>query len=136
MFKRTRLFSILTNKCPRCHEGDFFKTKNPFDLRNFDKIHDRCSRCGENFMREPGFYIGSMYISYALSTAMTVTTFVVFVLLLDFDVIHVLYVLLPLFVLLLPVFFRTARIIWLNIFVGYDPLKAEKAQQKKVEDIA
>jgi uncharacterized protein (DUF983 family) len=135
MFKGTRLYSILANKCPRCHEGDFFKTKNPYDLKDFDKINGHCPVCGENFEREPGFYIGSMYVSYALSTALTVSTFVIFVLLLDFDVLNVLYVLLPLFIVLLPVFFRTARIIWLNLFVGYSPEKAQLARQRKSDKV-
>ncbi|GAB3182146.1 DUF983 domain-containing protein [Telluribacter humicola] len=124
LLKGTKIYSILANKCPRCHEGDFFQTHNPYDLRNFDKLHDRCQHCNENFTREPGFYIGSMYISYALSTALTVVTFVLFVVLLGFDELRVLYVLLPAFVFLLPVSFRTARLIWINIFVRYNRQKA------------
>ncbi|WP_247234943.1 DUF983 domain-containing protein [Telluribacter sp. SYSU D00476] len=133
MLKGTKIYSILANKCPRCHEGDFFQIRNPYDLKNFDKLHDRCPCCDENFVREPGFYIGSMYISYALSTALTVVTFVLFVVLLGCDVLSVLYVLLPAFVFLLPVSFRTARLIWINIFVRYNRQRAQQARQRKPE---
>lgn len=121
MFKGSKIYSIATNTCPKCNEGLFFKTNNPYDLKNFDKINESCKYCGESFLREPGFYIGAMYVSYALSVALTITAFVGFVVILGFDVNFVLAGLIPLIVLLLPILFRTARIIWINIFVKYDP---------------
>jgi uncharacterized protein (DUF983 family) len=131
MIKGTKLYSITTNTCPKCQEGSFFKTSNPYDLHNFDKINSSCPYCRESFQREPGFYIGSMYISYALSVALTVSVFVLFVLVLDLDIYVVLGGLIPLIIILFPVFFRKARIIWLNIFVKYNPEKAEKARALK-----
>lgn len=131
MFKGTSIYSIFTNTCPKCQEGRFFKTNNPYDLKNFDEINDSCKYCGESFTREPGFYIGSMYVSYALSVALTVAVFVLFVLILDIDIYPVLYGLIPAFLILLPIFFRTARIIWLNIFVSFDPEKSKKSAIKK-----
>lgn len=131
MFKGSKLYSIATNTCPRCHEGPFFKTKNPYDLKDFDKINTSCPYCGESFQREPGFYIGAMYISYALSVAMVITAFVGFVIIFGFDIEYVLAVLIPAIIILLPVLFRTARIIWLNIFVNYDSESALLARKKK-----
>lgn len=131
MLKGLKLYSIATNTCPRCQEGPFFKTKNPYDLKDFDKINPACTYCGESFQREPGFYIGAMYISYALSVAMVITAFVGFVIIFGFDIEHVLAGLIPAIIILLPVLFRTARIIWLNIFVKYDPQSAKLARQKK-----
>ena len=29
-------------------------------------MHDRCPRCGLHFDREPGYFLGAMYISYGL----------------------------------------------------------------------
>lgn len=129
-------YSIATNTCPKCNVGDFFKTKNPYDLKNFDKTNSNCAYCGESFLREPGFYIGAMYISYALTVAMMVTAFVCFVLIFDFEIEYVLAVLILAILLLLPVLFRTARIIWINIFVKYDPEKGEMARQVKATENA
>ncbi|MFT5169126.1 MAG: hypothetical protein ACI8P3_004374 [Saprospiraceae bacterium] len=61
--KGSKLFPIVHIKCPKCHEGDLFPTgsfefSNPFDMNT------RCPVCQENFMPEPGFYYGSMFISY------------------------------------------------------------------------
>lgn len=131
MFKGSKLYSIATNTCPCCNEGAYFKTSNPYDLKDFDKINTACEYCGESFQREPGFYIGAMYISYALSVAMVITAFVGFVIIFGFDIEYVLAGLIPAIIILMPVLFRTARIIWLNIFVNYDPESGERAQQKK-----
>lgn len=131
MFKGSKLYSIATNTCPHCHEGAFFKTKNPYDLKDFDKINPSCPYCGESFQREPGFYIGAMYVSYALSVAMVITAFVGFVIIFGFDIEYVLAVLIPAIIILLPVLFRSARIIWLNIFVSYDSESALLARKKK-----
>ncbi len=131
MFKGSKLYSIATNTCPKCNEGRFFVTNNPYDLKRFDKINEACAYCGESFLREPGFYIGAMYVSYALSVALVITSFIGFVVLLDLEINMVLAVLIPSILLLLPILFRTARIIWLNIFVKYDPEKGQMARRKK-----
>ena len=128
----SKLYSIATNTCPKCNVGAFFKTSNPYDLKNFDKTNSHCAYCSESFLREPGFYIGAMYISYALTVAMTVFAFVGFILILDFQLEYVLAGLILAILLLLPILFRTARIIWINIFVKYDPEKGAAARQLKL----
>ena len=35
----------------------------------FPKMHERCPVCGLRFEREPGYFLGAMYISYALGLA-------------------------------------------------------------------
>ena len=131
MFKGTKLYSIFTNTCPKCQTGQFFKTNNPYNLKKFDKVHDACAYCKESFTREPGFYIGSMYVSYALSVALMVTVFIGFVIILDYDMNYVLGGLLISYIILIPVMFRLARLIWINIFVKYDPDKAKLARGLK-----
>lgn len=32
-------------------------------------MHDRCPTCGLHFNREPGYFLGAMYISYGLGLA-------------------------------------------------------------------
>ena len=129
MLKGTKLYSILFNKCPRCHEGDFFVTNYFFNWKKFDKIHKKCSHCGENFEPEPGFFTGSMYVSYALNVAFVVTSFVGYVGIYGGDPVDLLYFVVPSLVLLTPFFFRFARRIWINIFVKYDKNKAAEAIQ-------
>lgn len=37
---------------------------------------DHCPECGLSFMPEPGFYYGAMYVSYALTIALSVFNFI------------------------------------------------------------
>ena len=118
MFSNTRLYSILFNKCPRCHKGNFFADSNPYHLGTFSKMNDHCSNCGESFTRETGFYYGAMYASYGLSVIMGILLFVTMVPLLHFSILAFLIVFCVLSVLLLPVIYRLSRLIWINVFVS------------------
>lgn len=120
MTTRSRLYSILNNKCPRCQQGDFFVTSSAFS-RNFDKMHPRCPHCNLNYTPEPGFYWASMFVSYAFYTLYILATFFVVVVWLKVDLNYYLVGLVPTLVLLTPFFFRMARRTWLNIFVKPDP---------------
>ena len=55
--------SILRQLCPRCRTGRIFRTSVYW---GFPKINDCCPACGLLFSREPGYFLGAMYISYVL----------------------------------------------------------------------
>lgn len=74
--KNSYLYSTITNKCPRCREGKLFTGSNPYDLSNITKMHERCPVCGQPTEIELGFYYGTGYVSYALTVAYFVSTFV------------------------------------------------------------
>ncbi len=60
---------VLDGTCPKCGETKVFKVKgNPFLFR-MPVMNERCSKCNYSFHREPGFYFGAMYTSYALTVA-------------------------------------------------------------------
>lgn len=124
MATHNRLYSIVFNKCPRCQQGDFFVTKSAFSPR-FDQMHDHCPHCQENFNPEPGFYWGSMFVSYAFYTAFTLITFFAFVQGLKVDVDYYLAGLIPALIVLTPYFFRMARRAWLTIFISPTPRKIQ-----------
>ncbi|MCX6216775.1 DUF983 domain-containing protein [Spirosoma sp.] len=121
MLKGTKLYSILFNKCPRCQEGDFFVSKSAYKLKQFDKMHEECSHCQLRYNREPGFFTGAMYVSYAYYVAFIISSFVLFYAILDIDLDYYLVFLLPSLVLLTPFFFRLARRTWINFFEDYRP---------------
>ena len=122
----SRLYSILQNKCPHCHEGNFWETSNPDDLKRFGRMHDRCPVCNEDFRREPGYYFGATYVSYALTVAFGIGLFLLLCVVMDVGTVPFLLIFSALQCLLLPVFYRTARLVWINMFVGY-------RKEKKVE---
>lgn len=55
------LADILRQRCPRCREGPVYA--------GFVRMHRECPRCGLAFEREPGYFLGAMYFSYALAVA-------------------------------------------------------------------
>ncbi|MEL6924222.1 MAG: DUF983 domain-containing protein, partial [Bacteroidota bacterium] len=59
---RGLLSSIWNMKCPRCRQGDLF-SHGAFGSK-FTEMPERCPNCGQNYMPEPGFYYGAMFISY------------------------------------------------------------------------
>ena len=71
MSKRSYREALLSGKCPACREGDIFKY--PFiKIAHFADMNNSCPHCGAGFEREPGFYLGSMYITYAFNTALMI----------------------------------------------------------------
>lgn len=68
----TKLQAVITQKCPRCREGDLFKT-SAFSLR-YSEMYPNCSNCGQKYEIEPGFFYAAMYVSYVLVIAQLVTS--------------------------------------------------------------
>lgn len=121
MFKATRLYSILFNKCPCCHKGSFFIDGNPYRLKHFDKIHSHCSYCQEDFVREVGFYYGAMYVSYGLSVGIGIGLFLILVVWAGLNVLPFLICYSLLILFLSPWVFRKSRLVWINLFVRFNP---------------
>jgi uncharacterized protein (DUF983 family) len=61
--KPSTLASILQQRCPRCRIGRIFQSSI---FRGFPKMCERCSICDLKFEREPGYFLGAMYFSFAL----------------------------------------------------------------------
>ncbi len=116
---KTRIYSILTNTCPVCHKGEVFKSKQIFNLKQFDKMHENCPVCKHQYEKEPGFFYGAMYASYGLMVGLFVISFAIFVW--GFKVKMSYYLIgFPFLVLLAaPYVFRISRIIWMNMFTGF-----------------
>ena len=118
--KSSKLYSVFFNKCPKCHEGQFFQTNNPYNLKKFDKMNEKCSHCDQSFIPEPGFYVGAMYVSYGISVAVTSLYFFGLVIFLKVPATIVLAILVLNIILLMPISFRLSRLIWINFFVAYE----------------
>jgi uncharacterized protein (DUF983 family) len=54
---------ILRQRCPRCRMGSIFRYSI---FRGFPKMYERCGICDLRFEREPGYFLGAMYVSYGL----------------------------------------------------------------------
>jgi uncharacterized protein (DUF983 family) len=119
------ILNLLQCKCPRCRLGDMFVNKRPYS-KGFMKMHDTCPVCGQYFDIEVGFYYGSSYVSYAITVAISVATFIVFWVLVgisyDDNRIFLWLVLNAILILALqPPIMRISRTLWLAMFAKYDP---------------
>lgn len=106
------LSRALRLRCPICGETKLF--------RGMFTMHKQCDKCGTTFEREPGFFLGSIYINYGL-TALLVAIF--YPILLFSNTVKEMPLLLGcfLFTILFPlVLFRHSRSIWLGFDEWYD----------------
>jgi uncharacterized protein (DUF983 family) len=55
---------MLLQRCPRCRAGKIFHRSIFLGL---PKMHESCSVCHLRYEREPGYFLGAMYISYVLA---------------------------------------------------------------------
>lgn len=128
------LLSVLNNRCPRCRKGGIYQTSNPYDLGNTVKMKETCPECGQPTEIEVGFYYGTGYVSYALSTAVSVASFLLWWLIIGFSLddsrfFWWLGVNAFLLVVMQPLLMRLSRTLWLSWFVSYDPnWKSNKAE--------
>jgi uncharacterized protein (DUF983 family) len=123
MKKGSKLYSILKMKCPRCHEGAFFKSPNPYDLKRAFHMYETCPNCGLRYEIEPAFFYGAMYVSYGFGVAIFVTTYMLMQWLYTPSILEIILVLSGIMLLSSPFIFRLARITYLNLFVKYNPEK-------------
>ncbi len=121
-FRESKLYSIINCTCPRCHESKMFLNSNPYKMENWDKMHPDCPTCKLHFEREPGFFQGAMYVSYALGVALSVAVLLVNVLI-GFNTTRFFILNTLSLILFAPLLFRWARSLYLNIFVKYDKTK-------------
>ena len=120
---KSALESIFLAKCPRCREGNMFKHSLVHYFK-FAEMNSHCPHCNLRFEREPGFFIGAMYVSYAFSVALIVTITVTLYNFFGDPPTWVYITIIPTVILiLLPVLFRYARVLYLHWFGGvrYQP---------------
>ena len=124
--KGSKLNSILTGSCPKCHEESMYLDQNPYNLGNIYKMHEKCSHCGTRYCIEPSFFYGAMYVSYGLGVAFSVAAFVVSYVFFGSTLITSFIAIVATLVILMPVIMRLARNIWINMFISFDKNWKEK----------
>jgi uncharacterized protein (DUF983 family) len=131
MQKKSVFYAILNHKCPRCREGDLFKYSLLNKPQKFTDTHKSCPHCQLIYEREPGFFFGAMYVSYALTMAVLLgTAFILYNFFGDPDLIVYITAVPVMVLLLLPVIFRYSRTLFLHGFGGvrYDEKYADKQE--------
>ena len=123
------IWSMLTMRCPRCRRGRMFCNSNAYKkltLKYIFEMPERCEVCAQKYDLEPGFWYGTAYVSYALTVAISATTFVAWIVLIgisahDKRVFYWLIANAIILVILQPWLMRLSRVIYMRFFVRYDP---------------
>ena len=116
-------------KCPRCRRGHMFTHESAYkhlSLKNIFDMPEHCPECGQKFDLEPGFWYGTGYVSYAITVAISVATFVAWWVLIglsisDSRIFWWLGLNAVVLVVLQPWIMRLSRVIYMRFFVSYDP---------------
>ena len=95
-----------------------------------------CPVCGQPTEKEPGFYYGTGYVSYAIGVAISIATFIAWYVLLGMSVhdnrfFYWLIANAVILVLSQPWLMRISRSIWISWFVKYDPKWKEHPIKKE-----
>lgn len=105
---------MIQGTCPKCEKGKIFETRGNILLGKVPRMHAQCPSCGYVFEKEPGYFLGAMYVSYALTVAEMIALFVLFF---AFLPLWLFFIVLAGVIVLLSFFnFRVSRIVWIHMF--------------------
>jgi hypothetical protein len=110
--------TILLNKCASCTQSNVF-TNSLFSLKNPFSMNKECTTCKFNYEPEPGFYFGSMYVAYALSSFYCLSFCFLSVFYFDFSIGKTSILLITTMLIIFIIIFRMSRLIWLSIYEYY-----------------
>lgn len=102
---RSMLAAMFRQRCPRCREGRMF--------RGTVTMNDPCPHCGLIFQREEGYFLGAMYVSYALSTLLFGVIYVAWALVLGWFGVWTALASIATYAPLIPMVFRYSRVLWI-----------------------
>lgn len=127
MFKKgSKLYSIFSGSCPKCHEESMYTNTNPYVLSEVLDMYETCSNCKTKYKIEPSFFYGSMYVSYAVGIAFATAAFVISFFLFNASLLQVFIAIVITLIVCLPIILRLSRNIWINFFMSYDKSLAKK----------
>lgn len=90
------------------------------------EMHEHCPECGQRFELETGFWYGTGYVSYGLTVAISIFTFLLWwaIIGVSTDDDRLLYWLIfngALVIIAQPWLMRISRVLYIYIFVKYNP---------------
>ena len=106
-------------RCPRCGRTRLYA--------GWFSMHERCAVCGLRYEREPGYFVGAIYVNYAATIVVAGGTVLVLDWTIGLTLAQQLAIGIALCVLFPVVFFRYARSLWLSL--GYLVIRADERQR-------
>ena len=120
------ILSLLFLKCPSCRKANLFKNP-PYSFQGFLKINKICSNCKNNFNKEPSFFYGSMYVSYALGVGLSIFIFLLMYLLGMAGSPLKIFLTILFFVTALSLYiYQLSKVIWASFFFRFKGSESKK----------
>lgn len=67
------MLDVFNEKCPKCRQGYVFKQN--VSVLKLPIMHDACEKCAYHYDREPGYFLGAMYLSYGFAVLQGILTY-------------------------------------------------------------
>src|SRR5205807_8791461 len=99
-------------KCPRCGGAPMFS--------GLLRTNERCAHCHLKFEREPGYFLGSIYINYGITAMLLTVGWIVLRFGYGIDSRWLVFGLAAFLVVFQVFFFRYARALWLALDCQFD----------------
>jgi len=99
--------------CPRCGAGPMF--------RGWFRMAPACSACGLRFERAQGYFVGAIYLNYAVTTLLVIGGYVLLWAFTELTTAAQLALWLPVVVVFPLWFFRYSRSFWLALEYAVNP---------------
>lgn len=108
MVSLSTLRCFFAMRCPACRRGAIY--------RSTFVMNERCPECGVVFEREPGYFIGSLYVSYAFAIVILGLAMLAGHLIVPTaDLFWIALVVIVLFIPVVPQTTRYARVLWMYV---------------------
>lgn len=98
------------------------------------RTRENCPNCGLKFEREPGYFLGSIYLNYGITALVSTVTWVVLRFGYDLPAKPVMAGLLAFCILFPTLFFRYARALWLALDLRFDTKLFEQREEPASRD--
>ena len=108
----TLIVRALRLKCPRCGQAPMFS--------GLFRMIERCAHCGLKFEREPGYFLGSIYINYGLTALILTVGWITLRFGYGIESRWLVFGLAAFLIVFQMFFFRYARALWLALDCQFD----------------
>lgn len=104
--------------CPRCRRGAIFER---VWLWRLPQMFPYCPECGLKFEREPGYFLGAMYISYVLALVVIFGAAAALWLATSWSIERDVLIASIAFLPLVPLLVLVSRVLWIHMDRAFDP---------------
>jgi ABC-2 type transport system ATP-binding protein len=115
-------------RCPRCGEAPSFQ--------GWFRMRPRCPRCQLRFEREPGYFLGAIYINYAVTVGIMLAGFFCLEYGLRVPLLYQIFIWSGVGIVVPLCFYRYSKSLWLCFDYIFDPADEEDAETRPVQPLS